>query len=246
MTTPLPKKMDLVVSHITQETSDIKSFRMDFGSHKPFDYLPGQFVIVTGEVWNPKRNRMGRPSRAFSLSSSPTDEGGIEIAVKRYPNGGFSPWLHDSVKPGATLKIKGPQGDFTFSKGETDEIILIAGGIGVAPFRGFIHYILTMRLPTRVKLLYSARTPADFAFAAEFNSLMNDHENFRCIYTITRPGAMPWPGRVGRLSASLLQEHLGHSGALYYLCGPGPMIQEQIQILKKLGVSDASIRFEPW
>ena len=240
------KEMDLVVCEVRQETPGIKSFRMDLGSHKPFEYLPGQFVIVTGKVWNPKRMRMGRASRAFSISSAPTDEDHIEIAVKCYPGGGLSPWLHDSVKPGTTLGIKGPQGEFTYSEGMSDEIILIAGGIGVAPYRGIIRYILAKQLPVRVKLIYSARSPGDFSFAAELDALMKHHENFQCIYTITRPGTAPWSGRVGRISESLLQEHLGRPGILYYLCGPGPMIQDQVQILKNLGISDASIRFEPW
>ncbi|HET6464608.1 MAG TPA: FAD-binding oxidoreductase [Nitrospiria bacterium] len=240
------KQMKLVVSEIRQETPEIKSFRCDLGSSKPFPFRPGQFVIITAEVWNPKRNRMGAANRAFSLSSSPTEEDFIEIAAKRYPEGRLTPWLHDTIKVGDILNIKGPEGNFVFTENESDELILIAGGIGIAPFRSMIRYILAKGLPVRVTLLYSARTPVDFAFKSEFDSEMERNYNFRCIYTITRPNSIPWTGRIGRIDMALLQNHLGSVGTLYYLCGPDQMIKECAQNLIALNVPSPRIRSERW
>ena len=240
------KEMKLIVSEIRQETPEIKSFRFDLGSNKPFPFRPGQFVIIRAEVWNPKRNRMGTAARAFSMSSSPTEEDYIEIAAKRYEGGRMTPWLHDTVKTGDVLNVKGPEGQFVFTEGETDEIVLIAGGIGIAPYRGMIRYILAKELPVRIKLLYSARTLADFAYKPEFDAAMKRHPNFHCVYTITRPDQTPWAGRIGRFDDAFFREHLGPVGTLYYLCGPDRMIIEQAQILTALGVSDPLIRSERW
>ncbi len=238
--------MKLVVSEIRQETAEIKSFRFDLGSNKPFPFHPGQFVIITAVLWNPKRNRMGPANRAFSLSSSPTDEDTIEIAAKRYENGRMTSWLHDTVKMGDVLNVKGPEGEFVFTEGESTEIVLVAGGIGIAPYRGMIRYILAKGLPVRIKLLYSARTPADFAFKPEFDAAMKQHPNLQCIYTITRPDETPWTGRTGRFDQAFFEEHLGPVGTLFYLCGPDRMIKEQSQILTALGVPSLMIRTEPW
>jgi ferredoxin-NADP reductase len=240
------KKMKLVVSEIRQETPEIQSFRFDLGANKPFPFRPGQFIIITAEVWNPKRNRMGTANRAFSMSSSPTDEDYLEIAAKRYEGGRMTPWLHDTVKAGDLLNVKGPEGQFVFTEGETDEIVLIAGGIGIAPYRGMIRYILAKELPVRIKLLYSARTPRDFAFKPEFDAAMSRRQNFHCVYTITRPDQTPWAGRVGRFDKAFFQDHLGPVGTLYYLCGPDRMIKEQAQILTALDVPSPLIRSERW
>ena len=240
------KEMKLIVSEIRQETPEIKSFRLDLGSNRPFKFLPGQFVILSAEVWNPKRNRTGPANRAFSLSSSPTEETYIEIAAKRYGGGRITPWLHDTVKAGDVLNIKGPEGQFVLAEGESNEIILVAGGIGIAPFQSMIRYILSKELPVRVKLFYSARTPVDFAFKSEFDAAMKQYKNFQCVYTITRPGEIPWPGRAGRFDEAFFREHIGPPGAVYYLCGPDRMINETAQILKMLDVPYPSIRSERW
>ncbi|HEY5594605.1 MAG TPA: FAD-binding oxidoreductase [Nitrospiria bacterium] len=240
------KEMKLAVSEIRQETPEIKSFRFDLGSNKPFPFRPGQFVVITAEVWNPKRNRIGPANRAFSLSSSPTEKEYIEIAAKRYLDGRLTPWLHDTVKTGDILNVKGPEGQFVFTEGESDGIVLIAGGIGIAPYRSMIRYILVKELQVQVKLLYSARTPADFAFKKEFDKAMKQHPNLHCVYTITRPDQTPWAGRVGRFDEAFFRDHLGPVGTLYYLCGPDRMIKEQAQILTALGVPYPMIRSERW
>lgn len=240
------KEMKLVVSEIRQETAEIKSFRFDLGANKPFPFRPGQFIIITAEVWNPKRNRMGPANRAFSLSSSPTEEDAIEIAAKRYLDGRLTPWLHDTVKTGDELNIKGPEGQFVFTEGESDEIVLIAGGIGIAPYRSMIRYILGQGLPVRIKLLYSARTPVDFAFKPEFDAAMKQHTNLDCVYTISRPDGTHWTGRIGRFDEAFFRDYLGPVGTLYYLCGPDRMIKEQAQILTALGVPYPLIRSERW
>ncbi len=240
------KEMSLIVSEIRQETPEIKSFRLELGAHRPFLFIPGQFVILSSEFWNPKRNRMGRVNRAFSISSSPVEEGYIEIAAKRYPGGQMTPWLHDHVSTGDALRVKGPAGKFVFREGESGEILLIAGGIGIAPFRCMIRYILAKGLRVKVRLFYSARTPGDFAFASEFKSLMAGHPNFECVYSITRPGHSSWSGPVGRFDEAFLRDHLGGPDALYYLCGPDAMIGEHSRILKDLGVPEAALRSEKW
>lgn len=240
------KQMTLTVTEIRQETPEIKSFRFDLGKNKPFKFLPGQFVIVTAEVWNPKRNRMGIANRAFSLSSSPTEEDHIEIAAKRYSDGRLTPWLHDSVKIGDTLNVKGPEGNFVFKEGESQDLVLISGGIGIAPYRSMIRYIFAKKLPVRVTLLYSARTVVDFAFKEELDSAMIRHPNLQAIYTITRPDQTPWTGRIGRINEAILRDHLGPTGTLYYICGPDEMIKEGSQQLKTLGIPSPMIRSERW
>jgi ferredoxin-NADP reductase len=237
--------MSLTVSMIRTETPDIKTFRFDLGPEKPFPFLPGQFVILSTEIWNPRKNRMGPVNRAFSIASSPLEADYLEVAVKRYPNGRMTHWLHDKVKTGQAMTVKGPEGEFVFREGESDELVLVAGGIGVAPYRSMARFILEKNLPVRVRLLYSARTPADFAYREEFESLAGRHADFSCILTVTREHA-GWKGRVGRLDEELFADPLQNPKSLYYLCGPDPMIRQLRSMLKDKGVAPGAVRSERW
>lgn len=239
------KVMQLPVSLITVETPDTKTVRLGLGPNNPFPFLPGQFIIITAELWNPRRNRMVPVNRAFSISSSPTEVDYLEITAKKYQDGRMTPWLHDTVQVGQVLSVKGPDGEFVFREGESDELVLIAGGIGIAPYRSIIRYILTRRLPVQIRLIYSARTPEDFAYKAEFDDKTAKHPNFRCLYTVTREHK-GWNGRVGRVDEALLRNYAGNPKALYYLCGPDRMISDLTETLKKLGVAREAIRSERW
>jgi ferredoxin-NADP reductase len=249
MTTTSQITLQLPVTRIALETPDTKTYRLDLGAHKPFPFLPGQFIILTAELWNPKRNRAAPVNRAFSISSSPTDWDYLEVTAKRYQDGRISAWLHDTVKVGDQVTVKGPAGKFVFNEGETDELVLIAGGIGVAPFRSMIRYIIGKKLPVRVHLLYTARTPQDFAYKTELDGIIQNHPNVTCLYSITRPSSDPqmdWSGRIGRVDEPLLRQHLKNPKALFYLCGPDVMIGELARLLKTIGVEEARIRFERW
>lgn len=236
--------MQLHVSEIRAETADTKTVQFRLEEDLPF--LPGQFITLTAEIWNPKRLQFAPVHRAFSITSSPTDRGILEIAAKRYPDGRMSAWLHDTLKTGDNVAVKGPQGSFVFQEGETDEIVLIAGGIGIAPFRGVVRYIDAKRLPVHVTLLYSARTPADFVFDDELRAIMRRNPCMRCVFTITRPSDLPWTERVGRIDGAMLKQHLGGPNTVYYICGPEALIRESTQQLKDLNVLPERVRTEKW
>jgi ferredoxin-NADP reductase len=243
---PLSQKvMQLTVSRMTVEAPDIKTFRMDFGSFKPFSFIPGQFIVISANLWNPRRNRMGPVNRAFSISSSPLEQDYLEITAKKYQEGRMTSWLHDTVKVGHALNVKGPDGDFVFRDGETDEIVLIAGGIGIAPYRSIIRYILSKKLPVQIRLIYSARAPQDFAFKSDIEQWVTQYSNVRCLYTVTREQS-GWTGRVGRVDEKLIQQYLGNPRTYYYICGPDQMIVELRKALQKLGVEKEAIRSERW
>ena len=237
--------MELVITGITEETPDVKTFRLDLGPFKPFHFVPGQFIIVRADLFNPKKGKETPINRAFSISSSPLETDYIEFSAKRYQDGRMTPWLYDTVRVGQSLTVKGPSGQFVFQEGKTDNLVLIAGGIGVAPFRSFIRYILEKPCPGRLSLLYSARTPADFAFKKELDDRAARFPQFQCLYTVTRDSPA-WTGRVGRIDLSLLQKHLENPDTLYYLCGPPNMIESITRDLETAGIQKGNILSEAW
>ncbi|HSG05582.1 MAG TPA: FAD-binding oxidoreductase [Nitrospiria bacterium] len=239
------REMLLRISDIRRESPDINTIRLEFGEEPPFSFRPGQFVIIKADRWNPRRNRVMPVKRAFSISSSPTETGFIEIAVKRVPTGRLSPWLHDEVKPGDFLNVKGPEGTFVLNSEDCETIVFIAGGVGIAPLRSMIRYLVDRKEPVGIRLFYSARKPADFSFKQEFDRQAASHPDMLCFYTLTRLDQEAWTGRTGRFDRRFLEVHL-EKNARYYLCGPPAMVREIRQNLKDLAVSESGIAVEMW
>lgn len=95
-----------------------------------FDYAPGQYVGL----------RYGGTARAYSLASSPTRDR-VEVCVRRVPDGKLSPRLCDTARVGDRLTVRGPYGELTFGDASTRDVVFLATGTGVAPFKGMIDYL---------------------------------------------------------------------------------------------------------
>lgn len=209
-----------------QETHDVKTFRFDV----KMDFMPGHFVML----------KAGERSEAFSISSSPTDKGFIELSMKM-TGSEYKKTLEDAGI-GDKFEIKGPYGHFFLDKSK--DAIMIAGGIGITPFRCMARYAAAKRLPAKITLLYSNKTPDDIAFRDELGGLEKKNKNFKAIHTITRPEGSKWEGRTGRIDEAMIKSVPYWKNAVFYVCGPGAMIDGILELLKKIGVADENIRKE--
>lgn len=236
--------VQLRVSKIIQETHDVKTFRLRTDSQVPFEFLPGQFIVLTFEFFDQAKGRTVRKNRAFSISSSPTEKNYLEITVKK--TGRISTYLHEIVKEGDLLTIKNRSGEFYFQEGLSDGLVLIAGGTGIAPLMSMIRYVTQRKLPVKIVLLYSNKTPGDIIFYKELQDLESHHPNLRCVHTITRPEGYDWKGSTGRINQELLEQNVSNKQALFYICGPKAMIQAMVELLKGLGVHPSRTKIEKW
>ena len=103
--------------------------------------------------------------RSYSLSSAP-GAGAYRISVKREPHGVASRYLNDTLRPGATLDVAAPRGDFTLGDG-TGPVLLISAGIGVTPVLAMLHQLAAAAQPREVWWIYGARGPREHPLAAE-------------------------------------------------------------------------------
>jgi 3-ketosteroid 9alpha-monooxygenase subunit B len=138
-------------------------------------YHSGQFI----NIYFPE---LGTPEgKAYSMSGAPHEDA-LCITVKAV--GEFSHRLC-SLCVGDTLEASLPYGYF-YSESEDNNLIMIAGGIGVTPFRSMIMDSIRRKSQRKLALFYSSRTYDDLIFKKEFDSLQKDHKNFNGFYFVTR------------------------------------------------------------
>ncbi|MCW3978127.1 MAG: FAD-binding oxidoreductase [Candidatus Bathyarchaeota archaeon] len=227
------------IEAIRQETPTVKSFRLNLGG-KEFSFLPGQWMDCYAEV-------DGRSEVAgYTITSSPTTEESIEIAIRYSEDSPVTRYLHEDAVVGDLLHIDGGQGDFYYRREMGDSLVLIAGGIGITPLMSILRYVDAAEPDVIATLFYSAKSPSEFVFRDELEEMTARNGNIGCILTVTGSKDEPWDGNVGRIDSVLLRESRLDVDALFFICGPPPMGPEMAGLLERLGVSASRIRYEQW
>lgn len=223
-----------VLRTVTPRTSDTHTYRFDVR----MSYRPGQAIALILPN-DPKK-------RYFSLSSSPTEAGHIEITVKTEPASALAQSLA-TLKRGDSVTIEGPMGSFGLPDTLDQPLCFISAGSGIAPFRSMIKFLLDNSAGKDLWLLHSVKTPADLMFREEMQLWSGTHKRFRYIPTITRDFDDDWKNETGRITETLLRKHLPKTGCTYLLCGPPAFVTDMEKLLREtLKVPAESIRREQW
>ncbi len=231
--------LTLRIRDIAPATPRARLVTLDLDGHA-LDYAPGQAVLVG--------NHGAEAKRPYSIASAPEDarrDRAIELLVGVRENG--EPGDHLALRTGATVDVEGPLGSFTFPADVVEpNIVFIAGGTGIAPLRAMLRHAIVMQPgPKRVGLLYSARTPADFAFADEFRALAA-RGSIEFHQTVTRDTTLDWAGNRGRIDREALQPLVHSPETLCFICGPRALVDDMPGILADLGVPEKNVRIEDW
>jgi ferredoxin-NADP reductase len=227
----------LTLREVLPATPRARIVRLDLGG-RPFEYTAGQAVMIG--------THGGAVRKPYSIASAPEDarrDGFVELLVGVADDGAAGP--HLALERGALVDVEGPLGAFTFpdSPGET-RFVFIAGGTGIAPLRAMLRHAL--QLPHRnIGLLYSARTPDEFAFEAELRGLSQAGE-IELRQTVTRGAERDWTGARGRIDGAALAALVHHPETLCFICGPAAMVDEMPRLLLELGIARERVRIEEW
>lgn len=201
-------------------------------------YRAGQALLVASHGHERRR--------PYSIAIPPEDaerKGHIELLVGLNEAG--SPGPHLTLQPGTMVDVDGPVGRFTFPDQPTEErFIFIAGGTGIAPLRAMLYQALSA--PHKViGLLYSARTPTEFAYEDELRGLAA-RRRIELKLTVTREAADDWSGARGRIGADDLAPLVHDPATLCFICGPPALVDQMPRVLGSLGVPPERIRIEEW
>ena len=222
-----------VVTSIRRDTPDVKTFtvvRADTGTGVCFKHMPGQCAMLSIP---------GVGEAMFSITSSPTCTDHMEFSIKKC--GCLTSWLHQ-MDVGQQVTVRGPYGNgfpvTTELKGK--DLVFIAGGIGLAPLRSVIEYMLANRADYgHIDIVYGSRSKEDLVDIDIIRDVWMKAPDVDVHLTIDRPQD-DWDGHVGFVPAYVTE--LGFDpNKTVLVCGPPIMIKFTLQSLGELGFEKTQV-----
>ena len=217
--TPAP----FVVTARARETADTWTLSLEPAGGEAPAVAPGQFMMVyafgVGEV-------------PISVSGQPNRPGSVVLTVRSV--GAVTRAVCASA-PGAVLGLRGPYGNsWPIERAAGGDVLVVAGGIGLAPLRPVLLHALDHRDEYgTVTLLYGARTPADLLYTAQLDGWQGGAVGVDV--TVDAAGA-GWQGRVGVVTKLVAGADVRPGVTTAFVCGPEIMMHFTLEALLARGV----------
>jgi len=224
-----------IIRTLTAQGADVVTVRID----TPLRFKPGQAVQIQfpGDV----------KKRFISASSSPTEGQFLELTIQ-YQTGHPLGDALKNAKRGDEVEMEGPHGVvFTLPDPVPTRLILIAAGIGIAPFRSVIKSILDTQLTTELWLFHCVQRSSDLIFKSDFAEWSGAKKHFHYSPSITNDKDQSWNNEVQKVGEMFTEKHIDLAPASFMLCGVPEFVKEMDAQLKTVFKIDPTrIRKEQW
>ena len=219
------------IQEVIQETPNIKTLRVTLNDQKrmqEFAFQPGQVAQLSV---------FGAGESTFVISSPPTRTEYLQFSIMRA--GEVTTKLH-GLKPGDQVGVRAPLGNcFPLEQMRGKNIVLIGGGIGMAPLRTLLLTMLDNRNDfENISVIYGARTPEDLCYTYEFEQWQNQGAELSLTIDQEAPN---WEGKVGFVPTVLAEEAPSPHNTVAVTCGPPIMIKFVLKGLKELEFENEQI-----
>ena len=219
-----------IIRRVVKDTYDTFTLEMvrQHGS-RDFRFKPGQFnmlyIFGTGEI---PISISGDPANSRTLTHTTREVGAVTKVMRR-------------LKTGDSIGVRGPYGTaWPVDAAEGSDVVIVAGGIGLAPLRPAIHYLLSNRKDYgKVVLLYGARTPEDILFRKDLERWRSRFD-LETHLTVDRATG-PWHGNVGVVTTLIGRAPFDPRNTIAMVCGPEIMMRFTLLELERRGVSEQNI-----
>ncbi|QBP39869.1 NADH:ubiquinone reductase (Na(+)-transporting) subunit F [Paenisporosarcina antarctica] len=235
------KTYQTTIESIESVTHDIRKLTLKLVEPKKISFHAGQFV----DIYAPGQTYY----RSYSMGNTPKESGKLEFMMKIFKGGKFSTLLDEVFEVGDELEVKGPYGNCIRREDSQSDIVLIGGGSGMAPLWSILNDMDEKNVKRNVTFFYGARTKQDLFYLDKFAELEKRLDGFRFIPALSEP--LPedkWDGETGFIT-EVIERYLKlpstpTNDLEAFLCGPAPMIDAAITLLRGNGVTTDRISFD--
>lgn len=213
------------ITRIEEVTPTEKLFNIVFEEPKKqeeFSFKPGQFVELTV---------FGVGEAPFSITSNPNNKEYFQLCIRNIGN--VSGALH-RMKEGSKVGIRGPFGNgyFPYEKMKNHNVLIIAGGLGLAPLMSLIRYILDSRDDYKeIMIIYGAVNPASILYKEDIGEWCK-RDDIRVCLTVDNPDDK-WTGEIGVCTNLIPRVDFPPEDTKVVVCGPPVMYKYVVQELEK-------------
>jgi len=238
----------LKIAEITRETPDCVSvvFDVPADAKNEFNYIQGQYVTLKLTV-NGEELR-----RSYSLCTSPVADQEFRVAVKKVKDGRASTFINDVLKVGDEMEVMTPMGNFysPINVSHQKHYVLFAGGSGITPMLSIIKTVLQSEPKSKLTLFYGNRDEQSVIFKKQIDALANSYlERFSVVTVLEHPAAgaselttgMLTQEKVKALASQYIQLSADNE---FFICGPGPMMENVKAVLTELNINPKKIHIE--
>jgi NAD(P)H-flavin reductase len=219
------------IKEIITETEDrnLKTFHLDFihsEDEEKFAYIPGQFAELSVA---------GQGEIPIGIASSPTEKGSVMFTVNRV--GAVTTYLHN-MKPGETMGIRGPMGNwYPWEEMEEKNVVIIGGGFAFTTLRSSIIYMIQPENRSKFKditVVYGARSPGMLLYREELTQ-WEQRDDIDMHITVDATEDPDWKYNIGFVPTITEEKITSADNAVALVCGPPIMIKFTQPVLEKLG-----------
>lgn len=217
------------VQSITPQTSDVVSIRLTtMDDAKPFDAKPGQTAMLSVLPYG---------ESMFAVSSQGADY--VEVTVKRV---GFVTEQIHALRAGDQVGLRGPYGNwFPYEELKGRDVLLVGGGIGMAPLRALLTYMFDRRADYgRIDLVYSGSTVDDLVYYDDITNVWPQLDDVHIHLSVYRESP-DWTGEVCFTAPFLESLGIEPKGRVVVLCGGPSLFKTCLESLEHMGFAEDDI-----
>jgi predicted ferric reductase len=225
------------LTDIKQERERSFTLTMKPDGHPGLRFIPGQFAWISFSPFSIQENPF-----SFTSSAENTDE----ICFTIREAGDFTERFRH-MDTGKRVYVDGPYGTFSIDQHKAPGYVMLAGGIGSAPFMAMIRSMIDRKDERPVYFFYGNPTTDDIIYWKELDEL-KQQMNLTVIHVLEEPEE-DWDGETGYINQEILSKYLPEDQRkefIYLLCGPLPMINPVESAILKMGVPQKMIYTEDY
>jgi CDP-4-dehydro-6-deoxyglucose reductase len=213
------------IQSINKLNNNVIELSLRLPPNSNFGYNPGQYVNIT----------KGQIKRSYSIANAYHENGSLSFLIKKYENGLMSNYWFNEARANDLLRIEGPLGSFFLREAESENIIFLATGTGVAPIKAILENISELVKAKEVAnknlwLIVGARYEKDlFWDPNELNLKLN------YIPVLSR-ASEDWDGERGYVQDIVIRRNISLENSQVYACGSNDMIQAAKKTLTERGL----------